>query len=45
MTGPFPDQKMIEDKSLWHGEKPPGPCYMACPCDALIDASEELGFF
>ena len=45
MTGPFPDQKMIDDKSLWFGEKPPGPCYMACPCDPLIDASEELGFF
>jgi len=45
MTGPFPDQSMIDDKSLWHGEKPPGPCYMGCPCDPLIDASEELGFF
>jgi len=44
MTGPFPDQKMIEDPSLWNGA-PPGPCYMACPCGALEDASEALGFF
>ena len=45
MTGPFPDQNMIEDKSLWFGEQPPGCYYMACPCEALVDASEELGFF
>lgn len=44
MAGPFPDQKMIEDPSLWNGA-PPGPLYMACPCGALEDASEALGFF